>query len=366
MINKKLCLEEKITNLFITKNTLLQKNLEIISARIEFANDLKELFDILSSIKTLNLKFKNEKYLKSYMRVFSLFFIFLTVIVIMIDYQMPLRSSFNLFKYYFFFVFALGLLGIIYSWSVCKQFTSAKQISDLIMLKKAALDNNLAFDKSDKNRLLQYFENRLLIFYRGSCYKELTSYIKGQHENKFTYDYFNLHYVVANYSTSTDANGNTTSTTTHEDHYVYGIITSFSSKNFIKISSCDRDLVFMKAYKLETGINFIRWNTSSISFNKKFEIYTDNEQAAALFLQPKVIERIEELYDIFPDLYIEVSPQGLLVLSTPDQQLLNYSRQYGVDQLELFKNEIKKVLDQTKLHKALEFISFLQDYHQQI
>lgn len=366
-MNKNFRLEEKITNLFITNNTLLQQDLKIIEARIEAANELQELFDIFAYIKSLRLKFKNEKSLKIYTYGFSAIAIFLMLIGIVVDSQMPLSySSFNAFKYYFFSVLAFILVGIIYSWSVCKQFLSTKQLSDLIMLKKVALDNNLEFEGSDKKRLLQHFENMLLIFYRGVCNKELTSYIKGQYANKFTYHYFNLHYVVANYSTSTDTNGNTTSTTTHEDHYVYGIITSFSSKHFIKISSCDRDLVFMKAYRLETGINFIRWNTASIAFNKKFEVYTDNEQAAALFLQPKVIERIEELYDTFPDLDIEVAPQGLLVLSTPDQQLLNYNRQYGVDQLEQFKHEIKKVLDQTKLNKALEFIGFLQGYHQHI
>ena len=82
-------------------------------------------------------------------------------------------------------------------------------------------------------------------------------------------------------------------------------------------------------------------------------------------MQPKVIEQIEELYETFPELDIEISSQGFLALSTPDEELLSYTRQYGVDQLDLFEEEIKKVLDQIKLHKTLEFINFLKEYHAQ-
>lgn len=246
------------------------------------------------------------------------------------------------------------LTGIIYSWSVYRQVLNTIQISDLISIKKVALDNDLIFDQTDKKQLLQLFENKFFIFQQGNCSREITRYIKGEYKDKLIYHYFNLHYVDEHTSTSTDANGNKTSSTTYSHYNLYGIVVPFASKNFIKISNYETVFKFRK---------FIPWQTSSIAFNQKFNIYTDNEQAVAIFLQPKVIEQIEKLYETSPQIDIELSPQGLLALSTPDENLLNYSRKYGVDRLDLFKEEIKKTLDQTKLHKALELINFLKEYH---
>ncbi len=166
-----------------------------------------------------------------------------------------------------------------------------------------------------------------------------------------------MHYVDEHTSTSKDSNGNESTSTSYSHYDLYGLIITFNKKSFIKISNYESPLNFRK---------FIKWKTSSISFNKKFKVYTDKEQSVAVFLQPKVIEQIEKLYEIFPKLDIELSPHGLLALSTPDKELLNYNRQYGVDKMDLFENEIKQNLDQTKLYKALEFINFLKDYHEQL
>lgn len=350
-------LAEKISNIFISKSTSHQENVEVIEEKIASVNNLKDLFKVFEFIKSLNLNFKNQKFIKYYMYIFSSILFGVLLVGFIFTSRMPLsQSSFDASKHNFFLFFGLLLLGIIYSRSILRQVLNTTQISDSIVLKKVALDNDLEFDKSDKKELTQSFESQFFIFQQGNCSREIKRYIKGEYANKFFYHYFNFHYVDAHTSTSTDTNRNKTSSTTYSHYDLYGIMIPFSSKNFIKISNYELDFKFKK---------FIRWNTSSISFNKKFKIYANSEQAVALFLQPRIIEQIEELYETFTQLDIEISPHGFLALATPDKELLNYSRHYGLDQLDLFKEEIKNVLDQTKLHKALKFISSLKENHKQ-
>lgn len=324
--------------------------LKTIEKKVRLVNSWQELCEVFYFIKSLNLNFKNEKLSKNYTYLAVLIFIFLWLL----SWFAMHKWSFGTIKYFIFALIGYVLFVNLYGWPFLQKAQNTKRLSDLISLKKVALDNNLNFVKGDKRKLLRKLKNALFMFHRGNYYKELARSLGSKYKNKFIYHYFNFHYVDEHCSTSTDAKGNTTTNVTYCHYNLYGIIVRFSSKNFIKISNYDK------------VSNFIKWKSASICFNKKFKVYTNNEQAVAVFLQPKVIEQIEELYEVFSELDIEISPQGLLALSTPDQQLLNYTRQYGVDQLELFKHEIKKVLDQTKLNKVLEFISFLKDYHQHI
>ena len=349
-------MKEKLSNLFMIKDTSLSEDLASIEARIESAINLQGLFDIFQFIKLSKMKFRNEKLGKAYMIGGGVFLFGLMMLGIIFMSQMSLsEESFSKITYYFLCVIILGFLYILYSWPFCRQVLNTKQISDLISLKKAALDHDLEFEKIHKKALLQNFEEKFFIFQQGNHSRELVRYIKGKLINKSAFHYFKFHYIDEDTSTSTDANGNETTDTEYKHYDLYGIIVRFNTKNFIKISNHDKVVRFKK---------FIQWKTGSISFNKKFKVYTNDEKEIAFFLQPKVIEKIEDLYYTFPELDIELSPCGLLALSTPDQDLLNHKRYYGVDQLDLFKEEIKTVLDQTKLYKALDFINFLKEYHE--
>lgn len=345
-----MALKQNMTDLLEPKNASLQTYLDLIVERIRSANNLKELFDVFKFIKSLNLRFNNGKLAKNYMIIFGVIFVGLWLLAFFMS-----LGTFGLLKCFFGIMVSYMIFAFMYGWQIIRKVSHTQHISDSIILKKVALDNKLEFDASCKTRLLQSFEVKFFIFQQGDYSRELIQYIKGEYQNKFSYHYFHFHYVVEDSSTSTDTDWNTTSDTTHDDYDLYGIIIPCKGKALIKISSYKNELT-----------SCAQWKTSSICFNKKFKVYTDNEQAVALFFQPKVVEQIEELYETFPELDIEISPQGFLALSTPDQQLLNYTRQYGVDELNLFKKEIKKVLDQTKLNKALEFINFLKDYHQHI
>lgn len=353
IVNKKNDLQAKILNFFIPKGVSLKVALEVIEAKVESANDFKELLNMFEFIRSSNFKFKNER-----LDIYHMYFVgcicFLGLALF--GTSMIVRASSKVIGGLLLVTFAFTFVAIV-KWNLySRKKNHTKQISDSISLKKVALDNNLEFDKSNKKELMQSFGSQFFIFQQGNYSREIKRYIKGEHENKFVYHYFNLHYVNEDTSTSTDSNGNKTSSTTYSHYDLYGIIIPFSTKNFIKISNYEAAFKFRK---------FIKWNTSSLSFNKKFKVYTDNEQAVAVFLQPKVIEQIEEIYQTFPKLDIELSSLGLLTLTTPDKELLNYNRSYGVDQLDCFKEEIKQVLDQTKLHKALGFVNFLKEYHEQ-
>ena len=352
IVNKKIEPQETILHFLIPNGVSPKVAFKVIEEKIESANDLEELLNIFKFIKSLNLRFKNERFGIFYMCAIS--FIFL-VSVIWFGTSIG-RVSFESLRYLFWVNFIFTVVAIINGMFIFGKIKHTKNISDSIAFKKVALDNNLKCYEIDKKKLMQTFEDQFFIFQQGNYSREIKRYIKGEHENKFSYHYFNLHYVNEDTSTSTDANGNRTSSTTYSHYDLYGVIIPFCTKNFIKISNYQIGLKFKK---------FIKWNTSSFSFNKKFKVYTDNEQAIAIFLQPKVIEQIEEIYQTFPKIDIELSSHGLLTLTTPDTELLNYSRNYGVDQLELFKEEIKQVLDQKKLHKALRFINFLREYHEQ-
>lgn len=353
IMNRKNILEQKKLKLLMLKNNSAQENLKYIEEKTISTNNLKELIEVVADLKSLNLSFKNEKSGQAYMPIFGLIF----VVFWLLSWASMGRISFKEQAYSFWAFFSFTLFGIIYGKYFFRKVLDTKQISDTIILKKVALDNNLVFDKINKTELMQAFEVTFFIFQQGNYSREITKYIKGGYKNRFDYHYFNLHYVDEHTSTSKDANGNKSTSTSYIHYDLYGLIISFNQKSFIKISNYETSLKFRK---------FIKWKTSSIFFNKKFKVYTDSEQAVAVFLQPKVIEQIEKLYEIFPKLDLELSPHGLLALSTPDKELLNYNRQYGVDKMDLFENEIKQNLDQTKLYKALEFINFLKDYHEQL
>ncbi|MGI9214216.1 MAG: DUF3137 domain-containing protein [Gammaproteobacteria bacterium] len=332
-----------------SKKCLLSEHLDAIKDKIESANNLKEFFEVFIFVKSLNLKFKNEKLGSFYMNVAGLIFI---IALCLLGFFMN-RLSFEAIRCFFWIVFGCVIFIIINVGFVFKEISYTKKISDAIAFKKAALDNNFILKKSNKKKLLKFFKDLFLMFEQGNYSRKLIQYIKGGYKDKFVYHYFHFHYVDEDDDSSSDENGNIKSETKYYHYDFYGIIIPFAGESFIKISNC------------QTISKFNKWRTSSISFNRKFKVYTDNEQAVAVFLQPKVIEQIEELYETFPELDIEISSQGFLALSTPDEELLNYTRQYGVDQLDLFEEEIKKVLDQIKLHKTLEFINFLKEYHAQ-
>lgn len=344
-------LENKSINISEPANTSTQAVFEAIAKKVEAVNDLKELSEVFNLIKSLNLKFKSETLTTNYIIIFILSFILFWLIFIILLSQLSFESL-DIVKYYFFFFFGCVIFGILYGGWLSQKVSYTQYISDFIILKKVILDNNLC-DESYTKEWLNFFEDKFFIFQQGDYSRDFIKFIKGEHNNNFVYHYFHFNYVDKRTSTSTDANGKESSSTTYYHYDLYGITIPFSLKNCIKISNYDKTVTFEK---------LIRWNTSSISFNNKFEVFTDNEQAISKFLQPKVIEQIEHLYETFPKLDLEISSDGLLAFSTPDQELLNHSRKYGVDQLDLFKEEITKTLNQTKLHKALEFIQFLKEY----
>ena len=349
MVINKLIFKDQVFNIF--QKISSQKDLKIIEEKTISANNLKELLDLFKFIRSLNLQFKNVRSGILYMCFVGLVFLiggglFATSIG---------RVSFDKLGRLFWINFTFIVVAIINGMFVFRKINYTKKISDLIVVKKAALDNNLTFDKSDKKELLQSLEEKFFIFHQGNHSRELIGSMNGEYKNKLAYNYFKFHYIDEDTSTSTDANGNSTSNTTYHHYDLYGLIVKFNTQSFIKISNHDKVVRFKK---------FIHWKTGSISFNKKFKVYTNDEKAIAFFLQPKVIEQIEKLYETFSKIDIEISPEGLLALSTPDQDLLNHKRYYGVDQLDLFKEEIKTILDQTKLYKALDFINFLKNYHE--
>ena len=327
------------------KNVLLKENLANIEARIATANNLNDLLKVVKLIKLAKLTVISDKQV-----IFITGFLVLIFIAGLLFFgfcwsKLPVATLRGVFKVLFggiLFTMVLAIFATIKN-------NNTNKIADLLLLKKVALDNELVFDQSDKEQVLEFLQNMFFIFNNGDE-QELSEYIKGKYQNKLIYHYFHFHYV--NSDPRIKANAEDVGSDP-EDFDLYGIITPFNIKNFIKISN------------YETAVDFINWKSSSIFFNKTFKVYTDDEQAVAIFLQPKVIEQIEQLYETFPELDIELSNKGFLALSTPDEELLNCTRQYDLDQLELFTQEIKGVLKQIKLHKALEFINFLKEYHQQ-
>ncbi len=164
-MSKKINLEEKSSNLFTTPNTLLQKDLEVIIEKIESANNLEGLWVIFTFIKSSNLSFKSEKLSQNYMFFLGGMFVILWLIWIISLSNMSLsEGSFKAIQYYFFFFFGVILVGILYGWRIFKRVSHTKQISESIILKKVALDNNLVFDKIDKTELMQAFEVTFLYF----------------------------------------------------------------------------------------------------------------------------------------------------------------------------------------------------------
>ena len=216
-----------------SKKCLLSEHLDAIKDKIESANNLKEFFEVFIFVKSLNLKFKNEKLGSFYMNVAGLIFI---IALCLLGFFMN-RLSFEAIRCFFWIVFGCVIFVIINVGFVFKEISYIKKISDAIAFKKAALDNNFILKKSNKKKLLKFFKDLFLMFEQGNYSRKLIQYIKGEYKDKFVYHYFHFHYVDEDDDSSTDENGNIKSETKYYHYDLYGIIIPFASESFIKLSS---------------------------------------------------------------------------------------------------------------------------------
>jgi len=203
----------------------------------------------------------------------------------------------------------------------------------------------------------QGLANRFQAFRLGNHSRELKKLLHGRYhgdEHEFTYDYYHFHYVNRRTETytTTDSKGNVrVRTRTVYDHFDrFGFIVAFQFAKNLRIS--------------ESGLSFFNkgWKSSSVSFNKNFNVRADSEMEAAKFLTPKLILEIEAAGKALTGLDMEFNSAGDLCFSFDDRNTLAKGRMHGLENPVDFEREIAGHSSQPKLDSALEFIHTLMKY----
>jgi len=246
---------------------------------------------------------------------------------------------------------------IVYGAVRFRRKNSLNGLSDKIHYRTSLFDYGLEpvpFSGKNKARELG---GRFKAFQMGNYSREIRELLRGSHEgaeHSFAYDHYHFHYVDQRTETytTTDSKGNVrVRTRTVYDHYDrYGFIVPFKFARAMRIS--------------EGGLGFFQkgWKSSSVSFNKSFNVAADSEMEAAKFLTPKVIVEIESAGEALRGMDLEFNNRGELCFSFDDSNMIAANRAGGLEHPAAFAKKVAGHSTQANLDAALNFIHTLMKY----
>jgi len=201
------------------------------------------------------------------------------------------------------------------------------------------------------------YGNRFRAFQLGDYSREIRSLLRGSYDgtdHSFSYEYYHFHYVnqrIETYTT-TDSKGNVrVRTRTVYDHFDrYGFIVPFKFAKQLRIS--------------EGRLGFFspKWKSSSVSFNKNFNVETANEFEAAKFLTPKILVEIESAGAALRGLDMEFNSLGELCFSFDNSNTLASQNAGSLANPAAFAKHISGHNVRANLDAALAFIHTLLKY----
>ncbi len=260
-------------------------------------------------------------------------------------------------EYFVTSLFALLLTGIVYLVIRLRRKNSLTELSAQIYYKSTLFDYGLKAIPVQPQVKAQELGGRFKAFQHGNYKREIKRWLEGKHagsDHTFLYNHYHFHYVDQRTETytTTDSEGRTTTRTrTVYDHYDrYGFVVNFEFTESLRITESTFQF-FQGSYK-----------SSSISFNKKFNVDALNEHSAAKFLTPVIINEIEAAGGTLQSMDLEFNPAGELCFSFTDSNTIMGNSEFDLTQPEKFAQEIEGHQNQPKLQAALDFIHTLMKY----
>jgi len=191
-------------------------------------------------------------------------------------------------------------------------------------------------------------------FTQGDEKPDLTSCVGGFYEgaeHQFDYIYYTLEFTVVtgvdkNHPAAPDLESSAIRTVRKR----YGIVCDFPYARGIAVVGGGGEFKYPA-----------RWRTSSASFNSKFMVHAESEQAAARFLTPAVVLAIEAAASSFPKMNVEINREGKLCVSF-DKDLLAIAGPTSLSQPARFESRLRRDRQAPGLTQALEFIHTLLKY----
>ena len=250
-----------------------------------------------------------------------------------------------------------GIMVVIYGAVRYSRKNSLTGLSDKIHYRTSLFDYGLSpvpFSGKSKARELGA---RFKAFQLGNYSREVRELLRGDYkgaEHSFSYDHYHFHYVNQRTETytTTDSKGNVrVRTRTVYDHYDrYGFIVDFKYARAMRVS--------------EGGLGFFQkgWKSSSVSFNKHFNVAADSEMEAAKFLTPKVLIEIESAGEALRGMDLEFNNSGALCFSFDDSNMIAANCSGGLEHPAAFAKKVAGHSTQANLDTALNFIHTLMKY----
>ena len=259
--------------------------------------------------------------------------------------------------YLFLAAGALLLTGIIYAAVRFVRKSSLDGLSDRIHYKTSLFDYGLTPVAVNAKGKARELGGRFKAFLIGNHSREIRSLLKGSYEGKehqFNYEHYHFHYVNQREETytTTDSKGNVrVRTRTVYDHFDrYGFIVPFGFTQALRIS--EWQLAFFSP----------KWKSSSVSFNKNFNVEAASEMDAAKFLTPKILVEIEAAGQALTGMDLEFNQAGDLCFSFDNRNTIAANRKGGLENPAVFAEQIAGHSTQANLESALHFIHTLMKY----
>lgn len=198
--------------------------------------------------------------------------------------------------------------------------SSLNRLSQAIHAKAGFMEFGL---KEVKAPVAKYVKSNYCEFYRGNHKRYFETCYSGSYSgdvHTFTYTLYHFHYIDQETDHSSNSNDSNIPKTVDTHYDRYGIIVDTSFHEGILICSSRP----RKTYKKET-------NSSSVSFNKLFDVTTEDEFQAAKLLKPAVVVYLEDAAKEFTKLNLEHTRDKKLCISFDNNPTALSKRLPGID-----------------------------------
>ena len=338
-------------------NEKLKNLLVEVSNQVELAHSEDELLSCIDTLEASNLeiKFENKNSI-----IYAIVFATLGLISLFFYSSGYYVRSYLPFNHdtYLLAAIASGVAALIALAIIQFRKNQINAISNLIFTKDIYADNELSPIKVNAKSYARELGESFGEFHRGNHSREIRSLVEGKHtgeEHTFTYRYYQFHYVnkVTYYETTSDGNGGTRRVRrTRYDHYDrYGMLIDFQLAKSLEIVKSRGKKMYDERYKV-----------ASNNFNNQFKVYCNDSMDAARFLKPVIVLELVALASALRTLNLEFSDSGQLCVSFHDSNVLKSTRQFGIDHLAEFKQEIAGFTDLPKLKLLTESLHKLFKY----
>jgi hypothetical protein len=328
---------------------------ELISNVLSKAKQAKNNQELLNSVKILK-DFNGEIKYK-----FTLHISFIILGILMIAGNIYYTENYIRYSTPADFIFAgLGLIfSITFITMIFLKKSNLDSLSSYIYKKDTLQDNKLTEISVNDNLFNYLYKNFKNEFNRGNHKRYFQQAYQSKREffRDYQFQLFQFHYVNSRIetTTSTDSKGNVTiSTRTVYDHYNrYGFVMDFDYFKNIEVKS-NGSVAQHKKY-----------NTGSISFDKYFNLGSNDELNLAKFLSPVVVEAFIKLSNSLSGFNLEIDSKGKLCITCDDSSLFisESQRKYGVQFPEEFLEELEGFTNLNTLEAIFEFLYILNKEH---